>query len=662
MSGASSSSGVSGPDESKIIIYQHGHECMLWTRAHADALRVRYRIICEGRQKQGAGSTQLVTGIPAEFLAQDTGNSNAFYNLDHTPFKNDEATPLPLCIMHEAALMLLEDGVVQVRNIDDCMSEQTLKSCIALPAQLRERVLTEWQTATDSLFTVQSREWEEDMKVREALKEDFLNKYQAEQAKKRAAEELLESLIAEAEADAGISVTAERAAEVKAEEEAQAEADAKKQAAKEAESVERKAREEAARESKRKRRAEDDALLEGFPLSFVRAARADQRTDDVHKYHLPVAYASNLLDSAVALEGEIHPALVSRNVTVDALRTQVYAGRNGELRARVYRDLWERGYFITPGLQFGGDFLAYAGDPRMNHSVFIVVVLRPDEHLGGLDFISYGRLAHGVNKYILMATVDEKQDVKPLYVSMDWDSQLSDASDKQAQARIKRGQKRPLSDILTASVLVVVGSDQKRLDAFTKAVADSAEAMGEDSMAARLKRRRRNFSHVHAKAVSNSAKRSRKGGKSDQTLTDDIKGESATSTWVTFDAASTRTTARGKDGLGSAAKRLVGRRISCAFTVCLPSSSSSSSSSSSTDADADSVQMSQDQASACVRQLRDSVKSSHTREKQLRVVYLGHARVAGIDAVLVDKFAGASRVVKNKFDEAAVLAELMSTV
>lgn len=72
--------------------------------------------------------------------------------------------------------------------------------------------------------------------------------------------------------------------------------------------------------------------------------------------------------------------------------------------------------------------------------------------------------------------------------------------------------------------------------------------------------------------------------------------------------------------------------------------------------------MSQDQASACVRQLRDSVKSSHTREKQLRVVYLGHARVAGIDAVLVDKFAGASRVVKNKFDEAAVLAELMSTV
>ena len=31
------------------------------------------------------------------------------------------------------------------------------------------------------------------------------------------------------------------------------------------------------------------------------------------------------------------------------------------LRYRVFSDLWRRGYYLTPGLKYSGDYLVYAG-------------------------------------------------------------------------------------------------------------------------------------------------------------------------------------------------------------------------------------------------------------------------------------------------------------
>lgn len=31
------------------------------------------------------------------------------------------------------------------------------------------------------------------------------------------------------------------------------------------------------------------------------------------------------------------------------------------LRYKVFSDLWRRGYYLTPGLKYGGDYLVYAG-------------------------------------------------------------------------------------------------------------------------------------------------------------------------------------------------------------------------------------------------------------------------------------------------------------
>lgn len=42
-----------------------------------------------------------------------------------------------------------------------------------------------------------------------------------------------------------------------------------------------------------------------------------------------------------------------------------HAGRPAhELRYSIYRDLWERGFFLSAAGKFGGDFLVYPGESR----------------------------------------------------------------------------------------------------------------------------------------------------------------------------------------------------------------------------------------------------------------------------------------------------------
>lgn len=76
----------------------------------------------------------------------------------------------------------------------------------------------------------------------------------------------------------------------------------------------------------------------------------------------------------------------------------------GQLRRAAYADLWRRGYFLTDGLKFGADFLAYAGDPLVYHAAFLVSCQTgrlPPRQLSGLQ-----RLAQGCGKTLLLSQWD----------------------------------------------------------------------------------------------------------------------------------------------------------------------------------------------------------------------------------------------------------------
>lgn len=88
------------------------------------------------------------------------------------------------------------------------------------------------------------------------------------------------------------------------------------------------------------------------------------------------------------------------------------------VRARVFEDLWERGYYLSPAAKFGGDYLAYAGDPLKYHAVFVVVVHLWQGAITARDLVSIGRLAVTVKKSPVIATLDER--AQPVYFTVDW--------------------------------------------------------------------------------------------------------------------------------------------------------------------------------------------------------------------------------------------------
>ena len=69
------------------------------------------------------------------------------------------------------------------------------------------------------------------------------------------------------------------------------------------------------------------------------------------------------------------------------------------LKARAYADLHGRGYTITSGMKFGGDFLVYRGDPSLCHAEFVLKVVAHPGPLHPLMLVAAARTAHAARKH-----------------------------------------------------------------------------------------------------------------------------------------------------------------------------------------------------------------------------------------------------------------------
>jgi len=83
----------------------------------------------------------------------------------------------------------------------------------------------------------------------------------------------------------------------------------------------------------------------------------------------------------------------------------------------LFAHLHSKGYFLSPGLRFGCQYLAYPGDPLRFHSHFLVLSAEWDEEFDLLDLIVGGRLGTGVKKSFLLGGVEKES-----HVSQDQDS------------------------------------------------------------------------------------------------------------------------------------------------------------------------------------------------------------------------------------------------
>lgn len=98
-----------------------------------------------------------------------------------------------------------------------------------------------------------------------------------------------------------------------------------------------------------------------------------------------------------------------------------HAGRPAhELRYSIYRDLWERGFFLSAAGKFGGDFLVYPGDPLRFHAHYIAQCWAPEDPIPLQDLVSAGRLGTSVRKTLLLCS--PQPDGKVVYTSLQWAS------------------------------------------------------------------------------------------------------------------------------------------------------------------------------------------------------------------------------------------------
>jgi tRNA-splicing endonuclease subunit Sen34 len=88
------------------------------------------------------------------------------------------------------------------------------------------------------------------------------------------------------------------------------------------------------------------------------------------------------------------------------------------LKCKVFSDLWHKGYYLTSGLKYGGDYLAYPDDPIACHSHYIVKIFSWRENFSPLCLIQHGRLGNNVKKNILFCSA--KPDGILKYYTLHW--------------------------------------------------------------------------------------------------------------------------------------------------------------------------------------------------------------------------------------------------
>lgn len=86
----------------------------------------------------------------------------------------------------------------------------------------------------------------------------------------------------------------------------------------------------------------------------------------------------------------------------------------------VFSDLRNRGYIVKTGFKYGSEFRLYerGKSPGDGHSDYLVKIVPENYEIPATDFSSYVRVAHGVNKKLLFAVVDEENDIT--YYNVEW--------------------------------------------------------------------------------------------------------------------------------------------------------------------------------------------------------------------------------------------------
>lgn len=91
-----------------------------------------------------------------------------------------------------------------------------------------------------------------------------------------------------------------------------------------------------------------------------------------------------------------------------------------QIKYPVYKDLREKGYVVKTALKFGADFRVYdkGKRPGKQHAKWIVFADHESKKRTWQDFSAKNRVAHSTKKNLLLAIIDEENDIT--YYEVRW--------------------------------------------------------------------------------------------------------------------------------------------------------------------------------------------------------------------------------------------------
>jgi tRNA-intron endonuclease len=137
------------------------------------------------------------------------------------------------------------------------------------------------------------------------------------------------------------------------------------------------------------------------------------------KLHGKRAYGT-MVDGALHLSlleayylAAIEKIVVTKNgvaMTLDELRSTAQEDPEFSIKYPVYKDLRDRTYIVKTGFKYGCHFRVYRKSIE-DHAEFLVHVMVHNGSITSDDIIRHVRLAHSVKKTMILALLDEENDI-----------------------------------------------------------------------------------------------------------------------------------------------------------------------------------------------------------------------------------------------------------
>lgn len=104
----------------------------------------------------------------------------------------------------------------------------------------------------------------------------------------------------------------------------------------------------------------------------------------------------------------------------DALKKFQNIDKKFKIKYLVFKDLRKKGYIVKTALKFGAEFRIYEKGKSIgkDHAKWILFPVSENEKFSWQDFSAKNRVAHSVKKNLLIAIVDEENDIS--YYEVGW--------------------------------------------------------------------------------------------------------------------------------------------------------------------------------------------------------------------------------------------------